>query len=340
FGKKIRQMKGDYERIRILLPPTPYLPSPGLRGAIPKSFPPSVLQLAPTSGFRRGENPAPDLEPAAVQPTSSLQSAAAVQPTSGLQNAAIVQPKSASTSSIRHRGRRKRDTSAQVIGGPGDASAPAQATEGLGDASAPALATEGLADASAPAQVSEGLGDASASAPGLKAFQGFSKRLVLVLVPEPCYEGFKDEKLPEPVPEQFKKELVLVLASEPIDEGFEEEAPPDPVSEGFEEQLVLILTSEGPPGSASASEGLPGSASASEGSPGSASASESSPGTEKAKPDSTPDSKPPEFHQVSGGSFTLLGRPPDHQFLRHWPPRSLCLCRPPSLRRRRHFNVV
>ncbi|KAK5602909.1 hypothetical protein CRENBAI_021563 [Crenichthys baileyi] len=160
---------------------------------------------------------------------------------------AIVQPKSASTSSTRHRGRLKRDASAQATEGPGDASAPAQATEGLSDASAPAHATEGLGDASASAHateglrdtsapahateglgdasalahVTEGLGDASASAPGLKAFQGFSERLVLVLVPEPCDEGFEDEPPSEPVPERFKERLVLILASETGDEGFE-----------------------------------------------------------------------------------------------------------------------
>ncbi|KAK5607799.1 hypothetical protein CRENBAI_011164 [Crenichthys baileyi] len=73
-------------------------------------------------------------------------------------------PKSASTSSTRRRGRRKRDDSAQVIGCPGNASASAHATEGLGDASASAHATEGLGDASASAHATEGLGDALASA--------------------------------------------------------------------------------------------------------------------------------------------------------------------------------
>ncbi|KAK5623197.1 hypothetical protein CRENBAI_018005 [Crenichthys baileyi] len=104
------------------------------------------------------------------------------------------------------------DASAQVIWGPSDTSAPAHATEGRGDASAPAHTTEGRGDTSAPAQATEGLGNASAlahateglgyasaSAPGLKAFQGFSERLVLILVPEPCDEGFEDETPPEPV---------------------------------------------------------------------------------------------------------------------------------------------
>ncbi|KAK5618161.1 hypothetical protein CRENBAI_021405 [Crenichthys baileyi] len=152
----------------------------------------------------------------------------------------------------------------------------------------PTPGLQGIGDASAPAHASEGLGDASASAPGLQAFQGFSERLVLVLVPEHCDDEFEDQPPPEPVPERFEKELVLVLASEPRDKR----GPPDSAS-----------VSEGPVGAASASEGSPGSASASEGSPGSASASEGSPGTVKAKPDS----KPPEFHRVSGGSSTLHG---------------------------------
>ncbi|KAK5623621.1 hypothetical protein CRENBAI_010471 [Crenichthys baileyi] len=64
--------------------------------------------------------------------------------------------KSASTSSTRRRGRRKRDASVHATGGLCDASALAHATEGLCDASAPAHATEGLCDASAPAHVTEG----------------------------------------------------------------------------------------------------------------------------------------------------------------------------------------
>ncbi|KAK5614346.1 hypothetical protein CRENBAI_003181 [Crenichthys baileyi] len=213
---------------------------------------------------------------------------------------------------------------AQVVGGPGDALAPAHATEGLGDTSVPAHATEGLGDA---------------SAPGLKAFQGLSERLVLVLVPEPCDE---DEPSSDPVPERFKEKLVLIVASEARYEEFKEEVPPDPVSEGFKEQLVLVLASEGPPDSPSASEGPPDSASVpvsegpvgsvpvSEGPAGSFPFSEGSPGTVKAKPDSKPDckpdSKPPEFHRVSGGSSTLHGRPPD------LPSRgsSTLLCRPPD----------
>ncbi|KAK5618430.1 hypothetical protein CRENBAI_018464 [Crenichthys baileyi] len=246
-------------------------------------------------------------------------------------------PKSASTSSTRRRGRRKRDASVHATGGLCDASAPAHATEGLCDASAPAHATEGLCDASAPAHATEGLCDASApahtteglgdaSAPahateGLcdasalahitegpadasaPSLQGFSGKLVLVLASEPCDEGFEEEEPPDPVSGDFKGQFLLVLASEPLDEGFEEEAPPDPVSGDFKEQFVLVLASEprdeGLPGSASASEGSPGSASASEGSPGSASASEGSPGIR---------GRPPELCACSGRP---PGRPPE-----------------------------
>ncbi|KAK5618631.1 hypothetical protein CRENBAI_014875 [Crenichthys baileyi] len=128
---------------------------------------------------------------ATVQPTLGLQRAAAAQPTfqrgprmgrlyylfqrcqrtdrlyfrfqrgrTDAQSDSKPVPKSASTSSTRRRGCRKRDTSAQVIA----ASASAHATEGLGYASASAHATEGLSDASASAHATEGLGDASASA--------------------------------------------------------------------------------------------------------------------------------------------------------------------------------
>ncbi|KAK5623400.1 hypothetical protein CRENBAI_014846 [Crenichthys baileyi] len=170
--------------------------------------------------------------------------------------------KSASTSSTRRRGRRKRDGSVH-------------ATEGLGDASAPAHATEGLVDASAPAHVTEGPADASAP-----SLQGFSGKLVLVLASETCDEGFEEEEPPDPVSGDFKGQFVLVLASEPLDEGFEEEAPQDPVSGDFKEQFVLVLASEprdeGSPGAALASEGSSGSASPSEGSPGAALASEGS----------------------------------------------------------------
>ncbi|KAK5600128.1 hypothetical protein CRENBAI_008242 [Crenichthys baileyi] len=69
-------------------------------------------------------------------------------------------PKSASTSSTRRRGRRKRDTSVHATEGLGDASAPAHAAEGL----APAHPAEGLCDASAPAHAAEGSpGSVSAS---------------------------------------------------------------------------------------------------------------------------------------------------------------------------------
>ncbi|KAK5602010.1 hypothetical protein CRENBAI_017761 [Crenichthys baileyi] len=144
-------------------------------------------------------------------------------------------PKSASTSSTRRRGHRKRGASDQFI-------------EGLCDASAPAHATEGPANASAPA-------------PSLQAFQGFSEKLVLVLASEPCDEGFEEEALLDPVSEGFKEQLVLILVSEPIDEGFEVEAPSNPVPEGFKEQFVLmapLLPLRVRQVFASASEGSPG----------------------------------------------------------------------------------
>ncbi|KAK5616713.1 hypothetical protein CRENBAI_025915 [Crenichthys baileyi] len=129
--------------------------------------------------------------------------------------------KSASTSSTRRRGRRKRDASAHATGGLCDASALAHVTEGPADASAPSL-------------------------------QGFSEKLVLVLASEPCNEGFEEEEPPDPVSGDFKGQFVLVLASEPRDEGSPgsasaSEGPPGSAS-----------ASEGPPGSASASEGPPG----------------------------------------------------------------------------------
>ncbi|KAK5601986.1 hypothetical protein CRENBAI_018173 [Crenichthys baileyi] len=215
------------------------------------------------------------------------------------------------------------DTSSPALAteGPDDASAPALATEGLGNASAPALATEGLGHASAPAHATEGLGDPSAPAPGLKAFQGYGGRLVLVLVPKSCDEGFEDEPPTDPVPERFKERLVLIMAS---DEGFEDEPPPDPVPEWFEKKLVLVSTSKaGDEGLRTnrrlilsikerlvlvlASKGLPGSVPVSEGPVGSVPVSGGSPGTVNSKPDS----KPPEFLRVLGGSSTLHGRRPD-----------------------------
>ncbi|KAK5603172.1 hypothetical protein CRENBAI_014405 [Crenichthys baileyi] len=282
-------------------------------------------------GWRGGGFPASRCEgcgkPDTPQPDSGPDTPQPVSPQPGM----TPDPKSASTSSTCHRGRRERGPSAQFIEGLGDASASAHATEGLcdasasahateglADASAPALVTEGPADASAPAHVTEGPADASTPAPCLQAFQGFSEKLVLVLASEPCDEGFEEEALPDPVSEGFKEQLVFVLVSEPRDEVFEEEAPLDPVPEGFNEQFVLVLASE------PRDEGSPGAASASEGSPGSASASEGSPGSQ-------PDYealvfRPPEFHRVSGGSSTLLGRPPDQPAGSHRrPPQSLWL---------------
>ncbi|KAK5603426.1 hypothetical protein CRENBAI_007950 [Crenichthys baileyi] len=324
------------------------------------------------------EQPTPGLQSpaAAEQPMPSLQSlspglqgATTEQSTTGLDSSAVAipslpQPPPHAAEDVKRGMPRLKSSGVPATPQLKSSGVPATVIGDPSDASALAQATEGLADASAPAQATEGLGDPLAPAPGLKAFQGFSERLVLVLVPEPCDEGFEDELPSEPVPKPFKDEpppdsvpewseekLVLILASEPRDEGFEEETPPDPVSERFKEQLVLVLASkgspgsvpvsegpvraasasegpassvpvsegspgsasasEGSPGSASASEGSPGSASASEGSPGSASASEGLPGTVRPKPDSKPDSNPPEFHRVSGGSSTLRGRPPD-----------------------------
>ncbi|MEQ2249958.1 hypothetical protein ILYODFUR_034891 [Ilyodon furcidens] len=244
---------------------------------------------------------------------------------------------------------------AQATEGLGDASAPAHATEGLGDASA--YITESLADTSAPAHITEGPADATAPAPGFKVFWGFSKSLVLVLVPESPDEGFEDEPPLDPVHviEGFKEQLVLVLASEPIDEDFEEEAPPDPVSGEFKEQLVLILVSEGSPDSVPVSGSPVGSVPVSEGSADSTPDYEA-PGSQPdyeapgSQPDyEAPGSKPLDFHRVSGGPSMLHGRPPDlpHRgcsTLLGWPPdqpagsrrrrrppRSLRLCRSPTL---------
>ncbi|KAK5613342.1 hypothetical protein CRENBAI_023516 [Crenichthys baileyi] len=298
--------------------------------------------LTPDLQSAASEQPRPGLQGAAAeQPTPGLQSAAAEQPTSGPQPDTPQQdtpqpdsrpdtpqpdsrpdtpqprmtpdPRSASTPSTRRRGRRKRDAPAQVIGGPGDASAPAHATEGLGDASAPAHATEGLGDASAPAHATEGLGNASAHATEGLCDASASAHATEGLCdasapPAHVSEGPADASASAPSLQGFSRKLVLVLASEPCDEGFEEKEPPDHVFEGFKEQFVLVLASEPlDEGSASASEGLPGSASAPEGLPGSASPSEGSPGSALAT-DGLPGSTPPEFHRVSEGSSTLLGR--------------------------------
>ncbi|KAK5603618.1 hypothetical protein CRENBAI_003524 [Crenichthys baileyi] len=98
--------------------------------------------------------------------------------------------KSASTSSTRPRGRRKRDASVHATKGPCNALALAHITECPADALAPSL-------------------------------QGFSGKLVLVLASEPCDEGrgLRGGRPPDPVSGDFKEEFVLVLASEPRDEG-------------------------------------------------------------------------------------------------------------------------
>ncbi|MEQ2189825.1 hypothetical protein GOODEAATRI_029365 [Goodea atripinnis] len=293
--ERIRQMERDYETAVRQFYCRPPPSSPGLQSSAAAEQPTPGLQ-----GAAATEQPTPGLQPNTPQPDT---------PQPGMKP----DPKSASTSSTRRRGRRKRGALAEATLGLCDASASAHAIEGVCDASASAHATEGLCDASVSAHVTEGPADASASVPSV---QGFSESLVLVLVPESPDEGFEDEPSPDPVQviEGFKEQLVLVLASEPIDEGFEEEAPPDPVSGEFKEQLFLVLVTEVSPDSVPVSGRPAGSASASEGSPG---------------------STPPEFHRVSGGSSTLLGRPPDQPAgSRRRPPRSLCFCRPPRLCRR------
>ncbi|KAK5619920.1 hypothetical protein CRENBAI_005175 [Crenichthys baileyi] len=304
--ERIGQMERDYEtavrQFYCRPPSTPGLqgaaaaaeqPTPGLQPAVelsegglppfpgpehPFSFLWGVLtELKPDTHHDtpQSDTPQPDTpQPVSARPDTPQPVSA--RPDTPQPVSARPDPKSASTSSTRRRGRRKRDASVHATGGLCDASAPVHATEGLCDASAPVHATEGLCDASAPVHATEGPTDASAP-----SFQGFSGKLVLVLASEPCDEGFEEEEPPDPVSPDFKGQFVLVLASEPLDEGFEEEVPPDPVSGDFKEQFVLVLASEprdeGSPGAASASEGLPGAASASEGSPGSA--SEGSPGT-------------------------------------------------------------
>ncbi|KAK5604431.1 hypothetical protein CRENBAI_017443 [Crenichthys baileyi] len=192
----------------------PLLPvSEGSEGGLPLILAPGLSDCVPGRNDSQPDDPQPD-DPQPDDP----------QP----------DPKSASTSSTRRRGRRKRCASAEFIGGPGDASA--HPTEGLSDASASPHATEGLGDASA--HVTE------------------------VLASEPRDEGFEEEAPPDLVHEGFKEQFVLVLASEPRDERLEEEAPSNPVPEGFKEQFVLVLASEprdeGSPGTASASEVPPG----------------------------------------------------------------------------------
>ncbi|KAK5611679.1 hypothetical protein CRENBAI_012804 [Crenichthys baileyi] len=189
---------------------------PGARSQKHHSLTPGQESEAPQPDSRP-DAPQPDSRPDAPQPDSRPD---APQPDSRPdppQPDSRPDPKSASTSSTRRRGRRKRDASAQVIGGPGDFSAPAHVTEGPADASGPA--------------------------PSLEAFQGFSEKLVLILASEPCDEGFEEEAPPDPVPEGFKKQFVLVLASEPRDEGLPGAASASEGSPG------AASASEGSPGS-------------------------------------------------------------------------------------------
>ncbi|KAK5622687.1 hypothetical protein CRENBAI_026100 [Crenichthys baileyi] len=277
-------------------------PTPGIQSAPPAAQSSAGLQN------KAAAQPTPCLQnKAAAQPTPCLQNKAAAQSTLCLQSAAIVLPKSASTSSTPHRGRRKRD-----------ASAPPQATEGLPllkpprvwpTPLAPAPATEGPGNASAPAPVIEGPGNASASVPGLKVFQGFTERLVLLLISETQDEVIKDEPPPDPVPEWYEKEFVLT--SESGDKGFEDEPPLDPVF-AFEGPVGTASAYEGSPGSASAYEGSPGSASASEGSAGSASASEGSPRSALASEGLPGSASASVCHRASPGltAFMPLGASP------------------------------
>ncbi|KAK5622940.1 hypothetical protein CRENBAI_022107 [Crenichthys baileyi] len=213
-------------------------------------------------------------------------------------------PKSASTSSIRRRGRRKRDASAHATGGLCDASALAHVTEGPTDASAPSL-------------------------------QGFSGKLVLVLASAPLDEGFEEEAPPDPVSGDFKEQFVLVLASESRDEGLPGAASASEGSPGAasasEGSPGATSASEGSPGAVSASEGSPGTASASEGSPGAASASEGLPGSASEGSPGIP-GRPPELCACSGRP---PGRPPDLCACSGRPPGrppELCACFWPSCR--------
>ncbi|KAK5624099.1 hypothetical protein CRENBAI_015015 [Crenichthys baileyi] len=156
--------------------------------------------------------------------------------------------------------------------------------------------------ASAPAHATEGLCDASAP---------------------PLRTPLRVSATPQPLLTPLR---VSAHASAPAHttEGPANASAPAHATKGPANASASAQVTEGSPGSASASEGSPGSASASEGSPGSASASEGSHG-----------SMPPEFHRVSGGSSTLLGRPPDQPAgSRRRPPQSLRFCRLPRLCRR------
>ncbi|KAK5599818.1 hypothetical protein CRENBAI_015067 [Crenichthys baileyi] len=195
--ERIRQMEEDYgtaptSGFQSAAAAASEQPTPGLQGAASEQ---------PTSGL---QSAAAAAAAAVEQPTSGLQSTAEFPegPMGGLpprpgpehllgfllgvlmelrpdaqpdspQPEMTPDPKSASTSSTRRRGRRKRDASAQVIGGPGDASASVHATESfvLGDASASVHATENFV-----------LGDSSASVHATESF-------VLVLASEPRDEG-------------------------------------------------------------------------------------------------------------------------------------------------------
>ncbi|KAK5622323.1 hypothetical protein CRENBAI_005430 [Crenichthys baileyi] len=147
-------------------------------------------------------------------------------------------------------------------------------------------------------------------------------------------------------PASTSSTLVLVVASESSDEGFEDEPLPDPVPEQF---VVEPLSGRVPglttKGSASASEGSPGTVSASKGSPGAVSASEGSLGY----PDSCSAAAcRPGLHASAGllvfAIVAVAGCPGSYvsadllaftfiattgaqvAMCRSWPPPELCVC--------------
>ncbi|KAK5598781.1 hypothetical protein CRENBAI_004425 [Crenichthys baileyi] len=223
-------------------------------------------------------------------------------------------PKSASTSSTRRRGRRKRGALTEFIEGLCDTSASAHATEGLCDASAPAHTTEGLCDASAPAHATEGLGDASAPAHATEGLGDASAPAHTTggpgdaSTPAHANEGPGDASAPAHATEGPGDASAPAHATE----GPGDASAPAHATEGngdasasvhATESFVLILASEprdegfeeeAPPDPVSVPEGFKeqfvlllaseprdeGSPGASEGSPGSASASEGSPGSQ------------------------------------------------------------
>ncbi|KAK5614702.1 hypothetical protein CRENBAI_018654 [Crenichthys baileyi] len=247
------------------LSPPPLLSSPHITGATPDELE-DLVRIAEGESQGDGGELWDSCKTVFLLPTSDLQSGAAAQPMSCLlhhaSRVALLHSlskvsravKGALTASAHRRCCRKHASLGPVIGGLGDASAPAPTTEGLGCASPPVPVIGGLSVPPAPASAVGRL-DAPASAPASvgqldasgkiedvqtptldsKALQGIKERLVIVLVAEPSDEGFEDEALPDPV--HFKKKLALVLVFEPSEEGFKEKLLPDPVPERFEDEL-------------------------------------------------------------------------------------------------------